>query len=129
MDFQINKGLVAKGLIKDPRDTDSTKESRDEFRQKAIFLSQRRAEASALNLPYPPTRSDAQTELEYDMITLYAKIRAVTPPQGYPNAPTYYIPEYLDELYEAGKLDKKLNPTIPAIYRESFPQELRDKIE
>ncbi len=125
----INKGLVAKGLIKDPRDTDSTKESRDEFRQKAIFLSQRRAEASALNLPYPPTRSDAQTELEYDMITLYAKIRAVTPPQGYPNAPTYYIPEYLDELYEAGKLDKLLNPTIPAIYRETFPQELRDKIE
>lgn len=125
----INKGLVAKGLIKDPRDIDSTKESREEFRQKAIFLSQRRAEASALNLPYPPTRSDAQTELEDDMITLYAKIRAVTPPQGYPNAPTYYIPEYLDELYEAGKLDKLLNPTIPAIYRESFPQELRDKIE
>ena len=128
-DGLIDKGLVAKGLIKDPRDTDSTKESRDEFRQKAIFLSQRRAEASALNLPYPPTRSDAQTELEDDMITLYAKIRAVTPPQGYPNAPTYYIPEYLDEFYEAGKLDKKLNPTIPAIYRESFPQELRDKIE
>lgn len=128
-DGLIDKGLVAKGLIKDPRDTDSTKESRDEFRQKAIFLSQRRAEASALNLPYPPTRSDAQTELEDDMITLYAKIRAVTPPQGYPNAPTYYIPEYLDEFYEAGKLDKKLNPTIPAIYRESFPQELRDKIQ
>ncbi|WP_334088028.1 hypothetical protein [Helicobacter typhlonius] len=125
----IDKGLVAKGLIKDPRDIDSTKESREEFRQKAIFLSQRRAEASALNLPYPPTRSDAQTELEDDMITLYAKIRAVTPPQGYPNAPTYYIPEYLDELYEAGKLDKLLNPTIPAIYRETFPQELRDKIE
>ena len=125
----IDKGLVTKGLIKDPRDIDSTKESREEFRQKAIFLGQRRAEASALYYPNSPTFSDTQAELEYDMIMLYAKILAVTPPQGYPNAPTYYIPEYLDELYEAGKLDKKLNPTIPAIYRESFPQELRDKIE
>ncbi|TLD82514.1 hypothetical protein LS81_007555, partial [Helicobacter trogontum] len=68
-------------------------------------------------------------DLYIDSMLLEAKIMAATPPQGYPNAPTYYIPEYLDELYEAGKLDKKLNPTIPAMYRESFPQELRDKIE
>ena len=125
----FDKGLVTKGLIKDPRDIDSTKESREEFRQKAIFLGQRRAEASALYYPNLPTFSDTQAELKYDMIVLYAKILAVTPPQGYPNAPYYYFPEELDELYEAGKLDKKLNPTIPAIYRESFPQELRDKIE
>ena len=128
-DGVIDKGLVTKGLIKDPRDIDSTKESREEFRQKAIFLGQRRAKASALYYPNSPTFSDTQSELEYDTVTLYAKVLAVTPPQGYPNAPTYYIPEYLDELYEAGKLDKKLNPTIPAIYRETFPQELRDKIE
>ncbi|MBR2112513.1 MAG: hypothetical protein IJ950_06255, partial [Helicobacter sp.] len=125
----INQGLITQGLIKDPRDTDSTKESREEFKQKAMFLSQRRAEGSALYYPHSPTFSKTQSELEYDMIMLYAKIRSITPPQGYPNAPTYYIPEYLDELYEAGKLDKKLNPTIPAIYRESFPQELRDKIQ
>ena len=126
--FPIDQGLVTKGLLKDPRDADSTKESREKFRQKAMFLSQRRAEGSALDYPYLPDFGPAQSDLEYDITTLYAKIRAVTPPQGYPNAPYYYIPEYLDELYMAGKLDKKLDPTIPAIYRESFPQELRDKI-
>ncbi|EMZ36261.1 hypothetical protein LS77_009865 [Helicobacter bilis] len=125
----IEQGLVTKGLLKDPRDADSTKESREKFRQKAMFLSQRRADGSALDYPYSPDFGPAQSNLEDDITTLYAKIRAVTPPQGYPNAPYYYIPEYLDELYEAGKLDKLLNPTIPAIYRESFPQELRDKIE
>lgn len=123
------KGLINKGIVKDPRDIDSTKESREEFRQKTIFLGQRRAEASALYYPDSPTFSTTQSALEYDTITLYAKIMAVTPPQGYPNAPTYYIPEYLDELYKAGKLDRRLNPTIPATQRESFPQELRDKIE
>ena len=60
---------------------------------------------------------------------LEAKIMAVTPPQGYPNAPTYYTPEKLELIYQKGYLDKKLNPTIPAMYRENFPQELRDKIE
>ncbi|MCX2682932.1 hypothetical protein OQH60_03520 [Campylobacter sp. MIT 21-1685] len=115
--------------LKDPRDPDSTPESRMEFMEKANFLSQRRVEASALNLPYPPTRSGAQSELEYDTVTLYAKIRAVTPPQGYPNAPTYFIPEYLEELYQQGKLDKRLDPRIPAIYRENFPEYLRKEIE
>ena len=117
------------GKILDPRDPKTTEQTRREFMDRANFFSQRRAEYSARNLPYSPTISDDQLEVEYNMIITYAKVLAVTPPQGYPNAPTYYIPEYLDELYEAGKLDKKLNPTIPAIYRESFPQELRDKIE
>ena len=125
----IDKGLVTKGLIKDPRDIDSTKESREEFRQKAMFLSQRRAEASSLNYPYSEDYSNTQSDLEDDTIRLYAKIMAVTPPQCYPNAPTYYIPEYLEELYKKGKFDKLLDPRIPAMYRESFPAELRDKIE
>ena len=129
IDGYTYQGLINKGLLKDPRDTDSTKESRKEFMQKTIFLGQRRAEASALYYPDSPTFSTTQSALEYDTVILYAKIMAVTPPQGYPNAPTYYIPEYLDELYQAGKLDKRLNPTIPAILRESFPEELRDKIE
>lgn len=60
---------------------------------------------------------------------LEAKIMSITPPQGYPNAPTYYIPEYLEELYKEHKLDKKLNPTIPAMYRENFPEWLRKEIE
>ena len=126
--FPIDQGLVTKGLLKDPRDADSTKESREKFRQKAMFLSQRRADGSALDYPYSPDFGPAQSNLEDDITTLYAKIRAVTPPQGYPNAPYYYTPEYLDELYNAGKLDKKLDPRIPAMYRESFPAELREKI-
>ena len=60
---------------------------------------------------------------------LKAKVLALTPPQGYPNAPIYYLQEDLDKMYKEGKLDKKLNPTIPAIYREHFPQYLRDEIE
>ena len=63
------------------------------------------------------------------MTLLESKVAAITPPQGYPNAPTYYIPEELESIYKEGKLDKRLNPTIPAIQRESFPQELRDKID
>ncbi|BAM32779.1 truncated hypothetical protein [Helicobacter cinaedi CCUG 18818 = ATCC BAA-847] len=60
---------------------------------------------------------------------LEAKIMAVTPPQGYPNAPTYYTPEKLELIYQKGYLDKKLNPTIPAMYRENFPEYLRKEIE
>ena len=103
------------GKILDPRDPKTTEQTRREFMDRANFFSQRRAEYSARNLPYSPTISDDQLEVEYNMIITYAKVLAVTP--------------HLDELYEAGKLDKKLNPTIPAIYRESFPQELRDTIE
>ena len=119
---------VRLGTIKEPRDIDSTKESREEFRKTmkdaAPFLVTRFDEFIDKDIS-----SEENKEWLREEYILAAKVASLTPPQGYPNAPTYYIPEYLDELYEAGKLDKKLNPTIPAIYRESFPQELRDKIQ
>ncbi|MWV62115.1 hypothetical protein DCO58_05950 [Helicobacter saguini] len=118
--------LLANGLLKDPRDSDSTNESKIAFAEKANFLIKRRADTLALDIPY--LLDIENPELEYDIIELHAKIMAVTPPQGYPNAPTYYIPEYLEGLYKEGKLDSKLDPRIPAIYRESFPAELRQKI-
>ncbi|WP_300937811.1 hypothetical protein [Helicobacter japonicus] len=119
---------IQAGKIKDPRDTDSTKESRDEFR-KAIIDSMPFLRTNMSEFIDKDISNDKNKQWLREEYILTAKVAAITPPQGYPNAPTYYIPEYLDELYEAGKLDKLLNPTIPAIYRETFPQELRDKIE
>ena len=116
---------IDEGKLLDPRDPKSTKQTRLEFRKRIKSIPHLRR----YHLDFPNDWEQKQVDLYIDSMLLEAKIMAVTPPQGYPNAPTYYIPEYLDELYEAGKLDKKLNPTIPAIYRESFPQELRDKIQ
>ena len=42
--------------------------------------------------------------------------------------PNRWSEKELTRLYEAGKLDKKLNPLIPVMYRESFPEDLRQKI-
>ena len=115
---------IDEGKLLDPRDPKSTQQTRLEFKERMNTIHFRRYDT---DLPNDWTQKEV--DLYIDSMLLEAKIMAVTPPQGYPNAPTYYIPEYLDELYEAGKLDKLLNPTIPAIYRETFPQELRDKIE
>ena len=112
------------GKILDPRDPKTTEQTRREFREESKKFSLERYDLEISN-----EWTQEEVDLYLHIMLLEAKIVATIPPQGYPNAPTYYIPEYLDELYEAGKLDKKLNPTIPAIYRESFPQELRDKIE
>lgn len=116
---------IDEGKLIDPRDPKATEQTRREFRKRMKSISY----LMRYHLDFPNDWTQDKVDLSIDSMLLEAKIMAVTPPQGYPNAPTYYIPEYLDELYEAGKLDKKLNPTIPAIYRESFPQELRDKIE
>ncbi|WP_334096516.1 hypothetical protein [Helicobacter typhlonius] len=115
---------IDEGKFLDPRDPKATEQTRLEFKERIRTIRFRRYDADL-----PNDWEQKQVDLYIDSMLLEAKIMAVIPPQGYPNAPTYYIPEYLDELYEAGKLDKLLNPTIPAIYRESFPQELRDKIE
>ncbi len=115
---------IDEGKLLDPRDPQSTKQTRLAFKERLKTIRFRRYDT---DLPNDWTQK--KVDLYIDSMLLEAKIMAVSPPQGYPNAPTYYIPEYLDELYEAGKLDKLLNPTIPAIYRETFPQELRDKIE
>ena len=114
---------IKQGKHKDPRDKDSTKENREEF-LKNIGGSYIRYDVDLSN-----DMSEEGAKFRMSFLILTAKLKAITPPQGYPNAPTYYIPEDLDELYEAGKLDKLLDPRIPAMYRETFPQELRDKIE
>lgn len=116
---------IDEGKLLDPRDPKATKQTRLEFRKRMKSIPYLRK----YHLDFPNDWTQDKVDLYIDSMLLEAKIMAVTPPQGYPNAPTYYIPEYLDELYEQNKLDKLLNPTIPAIYRKTFPQELRDKIE
>ncbi|EGK8183274.1 hypothetical protein IO457_001736, partial [Campylobacter coli] len=72
--------------------------------------------------------SKEQVERFNDTLILCAKLAALTPPQGYTNAPYYYSPERLEWIYQKGDLDAKLDPRIPAIYRYNFPRELRAKI-
>lgn len=115
---------IDEGKLLDPRDPQSTKQTRLAFKERLKTIRFRRYDT---DLPNDWTQK--KVDLYIDSMLLEAKVISVTPPQSYPNAPTYYIPEYLEEIYKEGKLDKKLNPTIPAIYRETFPQELRDKIE
>ncbi|MWV61827.1 hypothetical protein DCO58_07470 [Helicobacter saguini] len=73
---------------------------------------------------------DPSRDLEFFIIRMIAeaKIIAVTPPQGYPNAPYYFFPEDLEERFENGTLDFNLDPRIPAIQRVGFPPQLRQKI-
>ncbi|TLD89536.1 hypothetical protein LS66_004285 [Helicobacter sp. MIT 03-1614] len=125
--IRILDDRIEQGKLKDPRDKDSTPESRKEFLERSYsYIKGNRAN---YDLDIPNEWSEEAAKLYMNTMLLEAKVISVTPPQSYPNAPTYYIPEYLEEIYKEGKLDKKLNPTIPAIYRETFPQELRDKIE
>ena len=77
---------------------------------------------------FPNRWSEKDLSLYIDSALLESKIMSLTPPEGYPNAPYYNTPEELTRLYEAGKLDKKLNPLTPVMYRESFPEDLRAKI-
>lgn len=118
------KEKIEEGKILDPRDPKTTEQTRKEFREESKKFYLERYDLEISN-----EWTQEEVDLYLHIMLLEAKIVATIPPQGYPNAPTYYIPEYLDELYNAGKLDKKLDPRIPAIYRETFPQELRDKIE
>ena len=118
---------IKQGKLKDPRDKDSTKESRLEFEQEAINYRENLKTDYSLEVSNDTPEQSANIWL--DTMLLEAKIMAVTPPQGYPNAPTYYIPEDLENIYKDHKLDKKLNPTIPAMYRENFPEYLRKEIE
>lgn len=119
--------LLKAGKLLDPREPRSTKESREEFRLTAYSILTKFLEG--YNLGIPSKWSEEQAELYIDSMILEAKIMAVTPPQGYINAPYYYFPEELDELFEAGKLDRKLDLTIPAYKRVGFPQDLVKKIE
>ncbi|HEB9432667.1 TPA: hypothetical protein RZK50_001892 [Campylobacter coli] len=126
---RVNDALkddVEKGILKDPRDIDSTPESRWGFdKEMDAYKNGMRTRFDGDN---PNHWSKEQVERFNDTLILCAKLAALTPPQGYPNAPYYYSPERLEFIYKKHKLDKLLDPRIPAIYRYNFPRELRAKI-
>ena len=116
-----------KGKLLDPRDLDANETTREEFLKYAketLHDFQDKFDEYA----FPNTWDDRGLQLYIDSVMLEAKIMSLTPPEGYPNAPYYNTPEELTRLYEAGKLDKKLNPLTPVMYRDSFPEDLRQKI-
>ncbi|HEB9322429.1 TPA: hypothetical protein RZK33_001781 [Campylobacter coli] len=105
---------------------DSTPESRKEFDH--YMDGYKNGMVTRFDVDTPNEWSEQQAALDRDTLVLSAKLAALTPPQGYPNAPRYYSPERLEFIYEKHKLDAKLDPRIPAIYRANFPEELRAKI-
>ena len=116
-----------KGKLLDPRDLDANETTREEF---VSYVKKELPEYAEIfsEKGYPANYEDRDIDLYIDSTLLEAKIMSLTPPDGYPNAPYYNTPEELTRLYEAGKLDKKLNPLTPVMYRDSFPEDLRQKI-
>ena len=115
------------GKLLDPRDLDANETTREEFVsyvKKELPNFQDKYEVPG----FPQEMEERDISLFIDSTLLEAKIMSLTPPEGYPNAPYYNTPEELTRLYEAGKLDKKLNPLTPVMYRDSFPEDLRQKI-
>ncbi len=117
---------IEKGKLKDPRDVDSTSESRKEFDH--YMDGYKNGMVTRFDVDIRNERDERSAKLTMDTLVLSAKLAALTPPQGYPNAPRYYSPERLEIIYKRHKLDKLLDPRIPAIYRYNFPRELRAKI-
>ncbi|WP_103618721.1 thioredoxin reductase [Campylobacter concisus] len=116
-----------KGELLDPRDFDANETTREKF---VSYVKKELPEYAEIfsEKGYPANYEDRDIDLYIDSTILESKIMSLTPPEGYPNAPYYNTPEELTRLYEAGKLDKKLNPLTPVMYRESFPEDLRAKI-
>ena len=115
------------GKLLDPRDLDANETTREEFVsyvKKELPNFQDKYEVPG----FPQEMDEKDISLFIDSTLLEAKIMSLTPPEGYPNAPYYNTPEELTRLYEAGKLGKKLNPLTPVMYRDSFPEDLRQKI-
>ncbi|WP_072222024.1 hypothetical protein [Campylobacter coli] len=124
--YKALRSDVVEGKIKDPRDVDSTYESRREFdRHRGGYKN---GMLQGYGTDTPNDWSEERAQLFNDTLILHAKLAALTPPQGYPNAPYYFTPENLEWYYKRHKLDKLLDPRIPAIYRYNFPRELRAKI-
>ncbi|HBK6299058.1 TPA: hypothetical protein LM653_001787 [Campylobacter jejuni] len=124
--YKALRSDIVEGKIKDPRDIDSTYESRREFdHHRGGYKNGMR---QGYETDTPNDWSEERAQLFNDTLILHAKLAALTPPQGYPNAPYYFTPENLEWYYKRHKLDAKLDPRIPAIYRYNFPQELRAKI-
>ena len=127
MHRHLRKLVEDEGKLLDPRDIDANETTREEFVSyvnKEMKFYQDKFDEYA----FPNTWDDRDLSLYIDSTLLEAKIMSLTPPEGYPNAPYYNTPEELTRLYEAGKLDKKLNPLTPVMYRDSFPEDLRQKI-
>lgn len=122
--YKALRSDVVEGKLKDLRDIDSTYESRREFDRYMDGYSN--GVINAYGYDIPNDWNDVQ--LKIDSMILTAKLAALTPPQGYPNAPYYFTPENLEWYYKRHKLDRLLDPRIPAIYRYNFSQELRAKI-
>ena len=123
----LRKLVEDEGKLLDPRDLDANETTREEFVKYSKKVLEDYKEKFD-EVGYPNTWDDHDLSLYIDSTLLEAKIMSLTPPEGYPNAPYYNTPEELTRLYEAGKLDKKLNPLTPVMYRESFPEDLRAKI-
>ncbi|EAK9947027.1 hypothetical protein UPTC15622_00956 [Campylobacter lari] len=124
--YKALRSDIVEGKLKDPRDVDSTYESRREFdRYRGGYKN---GMLQGYGTDTPNDWSEERAQLFNDTLILHAKLAALTPPQGYPNAPYYFTPENLEWYYKRHKLDKLLDPRIPAIYRYNFPQELRAKI-
>ena len=122
----FRKLVEDEGKLLDPRDLDANETTREEFMTKMKDVL--KDEMLPFDVAEPDDQEYRQVILNRDINILEAKILALTPPEGYPNAPYYNTPEELTRLYEAGKLDKKLNPLTPVMYRDSFPEDLRQKI-
>ena len=123
----LRKLVEDEGKLLDPRDLDANETTREEFVKYSKKVLEDYKEKFD-EVGYPNTWDNRDLSLYIDSTLLEAKIMSLTPPEGYPNAPYYNTPEELTRLYEAGKLDKKLNPLTPVMYRDSFPEDLRQKI-
>ena len=118
---------VEEGKLLDPRDIDANEKTREEFTN---FIKKVLPDSmEEFNGGFPQDWDSKRLNLYIDSTLLESKIISLTPPEGYPNAPYYNTPEELKRMYESGKLDKRLNPLTPAIYKPSFPKDLKDKIE
>ena len=122
----FRKLVEDEGKLLDPRDLDANETTREEFMTKMKDVL--KDEMLPFDVAEPDDQEYRQVILNRDINILEAKIMSLTPPEGYPNAPYYNTPEELTRLYEASKLDKKLNPLTPVMYRDSFPEDLRAKI-
>ena len=122
----FRKLVEDEGKLLDPRDLDANETKREEFMTKMKDVL--KDEMLPFDVAEPDDQEYKQVILNRDINILEAKIMSLTSPEGYPNAPYYNTPEELTRLYEAGKLDKKLNPLTPVMYRDSFPEDLRQKI-
>ena len=125
--IELRELVEDKGKLLDPRDLDANETTREEF-VKYVGNIMHDFQDKFDEYAFPNTWDDRGLQLYIDSVMLEAKIMSLTPPEGYPNAPYYNTPEELTRLYEAGKLDKKLNPLTPVMYRDSFPEDLRQKI-